>query len=72
MKEGTGEGQRAAKENACGQNAEHGDFAGSPGNKRQVVERFVSRGRCSMQEACRYFRLHHSTYTYEGSTLMLG
>ncbi len=37
----------------------------SPGHKRQVALGFVSRGRCSGREACRYFKLHRSTYRYQ-------
>lgn len=36
----------------------------SPGHKRQVAAGFVRRGRCSGRKACRYFRLHRSTYRY--------
>ena len=36
----------------------------SPGHKRQVAERLVARGQCSMRGACRYFHLHRSTYAY--------
>ena len=36
----------------------------SPGHKRQAAERFVAEGRCSQRRACRYFRLHRSTYRY--------
>ena len=37
----------------------------SPGHKRQVAERLVARGQCSMRAACRYFHLHRSTYAYK-------
>ena len=37
----------------------------SPGHKRQVAERYVTRGRCSMRRVCRYFRLHRCPYAYE-------
>lgn len=36
----------------------------SPGHKRQVALGFVAQGRCSGRQACRYFRLHRSTYRY--------
>ena len=34
----------------------------SPRHKRQVAERLVARGQCSMRAGCRYFRLHRSIY----------
>ncbi len=37
----------------------------SPGHKRQVAERLVARGQCSMCAACRYFHLHRCTYAYK-------
>lgn len=37
----------------------------SPGHKRQVASGFVSRGRCSGRQVCRYFKLHGSTYRYQ-------
>ena len=37
----------------------------SPGHKRQIVESFVSSGRCSSRAACRHFGLHRSTFGYE-------
>ena len=37
----------------------------SPGHKRQVAERLVAWGQCSMRAGCRYFRLHRRTYAYK-------
>jgi hypothetical protein len=37
----------------------------SPGHRRQVAEQFVSDERCSGRQACRYFRLHRSTFRYQ-------
>ena len=65
------EGERAAKTDAGRQDAGDRDPAGdprkktvSPGHKRQVAERLVARGQCSMRAACRYFHLHRCTYAY--------
>ena len=66
------EGERAVKTDAGGQDAGDRDPAGdprkktvSPGHKRQVAERLVARGQCSMRAGCRYFRLHRCTYAYK-------
>lgn len=37
----------------------------SPGHKRQMAGSFVAEGRCSQRRACRYFRLHRSTFRYQ-------
>ena len=75
------EGERAVKTDAGGQAAGDRDSTGdprkkngrcrlssvvSPGHKRQVTERLVACGQCSMRAGCRYFRLHRCTYAYKG------
>jgi len=35
-----------------------------PGHKRQMAGEFVSAGRCSGRQICRYFRLHRSTFRF--------
>ena len=67
--EGAREGERTVKTDAGGQDAGDRDPAGdpgkktvSPGHKRQVAERLVARGQCSMRAGWRYFQLHRSTY----------
>ncbi|VGO13123.1 hypothetical protein PDESU_01677 [Pontiella desulfatans] len=37
----------------------------SPGHKRQVALGFVTQGRCSGRQACRYFKIHRSTFRYQ-------
>jgi len=36
----------------------------SPGHKRQMAGEFVSAGRCSGRQICRYFHLHRSTFHF--------
>ena len=41
----------------------------SPGPKRQMAGEFVSAGRCSGRQICRYFRLHRSTFRFRARQL---
>ena len=43
----------------------------SPGHKRQVAQRLVARGQCSMRMACRYFRLYRSIYAYRAKPIRM-
>ena len=72
------EGERAAKTDAGRQDAGDRDPAGdprkktiSPGHKRQVAERLVARGQCSIRAACRYYHLHRSTYAYKRPSIRM-
>ena len=41
----------------------------SPGPKRQMAGEFVSAGRCSGRQICRYFRLHRWTFRFRARQL---
>ncbi|MCB1243143.1 MAG: hypothetical protein AB7I98_03050 [Verrucomicrobiales bacterium] len=40
-----------------------------PGHKRQMAGEFVSAGRCSGRQICRYFRLHRWTFRFRARQL---